>query len=401
MAILGLAAKLTIGVLFLSILIGYLNFSTYTFYEKDLRSRQVELNLNETTQVLTQDGKLSQIGWLKSRENLVFNPNRINPFTSYFKLINKMRYKKWEAYAIFHKDFIMGLSAFDVSYIGGYFIHYADMTSKNHTILFKDHLNPFKKPEIADECYKSCIAANYSSDDFMINEQKTDKPSDQFLKLKNKDSELNVELDLSIKGKDHDSLVTLNPISADTTLFYYNQKINTLQATGTVKINNKTYDASELLITYDTGRGVFPVRSGWVWGNGNGRLEEENLSFGINFGHGFSEPSVSTFTEDCFFVEGKVYKLNSLKTVEQEIKLVDGTKYNKITFSSKSDDQIKNYCNFEFIPKKKYDKGIDLGIISDSFVLQYGLFTGTCINLKGKSYSFNINGLLEKKTSIW
>lgn len=399
---LSLFFKLSLGILLLSLIIGYINFSTYTFYEKDLESDQKELKLTEKTQVLDKDGKLTQVGWTRSRENLLFDPSRINPSTSYFKFINKLRYKKWEAFIIIHKDFILGTALFDISYIGGWFLHFCDMSNKDSKIILNDEIFISNKPYVADECCKNCLVGNFTTMDFSYNQVKTDKPNDQFIKIFRKDpkGELSIDMDLKIHGKSFDSLVTLNPISSDSTLFYYNEKINTLSATGKIIINNKEYNSKDLIISYDNGRGVWPVRSGWFWVNANGKIDESTY-FGLNLGHGFNENSASKQTEDCFFINGRLFKLNAVKTVEEEIITENKIKMSKWTFSSEINEKIKNKCNIEFIPLRKYDKGIDLKIIKDSFVLHYGLFTGTCINIEGKEYKFNIYGLVEKKTSIW
>jgi hypothetical protein len=396
MSTLGVISQLSLSLLIIAVIIGYLNLNKITFHEKVLESQQHELHLNSTTHVLTKDGRLTDIGWSRSREHFLFTPNRINPSTSVFRLFNKLRYKKWEAFVFIHPDFIIGTAIFDLSYFGGYLVHYSTL-EKGKPIHFHQYLNPFNKPNIEDDCTKHCLAGNYSTTGMNYNQMKPSDTGVQFLLINYTHGNNDIYIDVKINGKGFDNFVSLNPISDDSTLFYYNTKINTLTAKGTIKVNGKDYNASDLLITHDSGRGVWPMRSGWLWITANG-LTKDNRNFGINIGHGFNHPNASTFTEDCFFVNGKIFKLNAAKTVQTEIE--DG--FSSYNIKSEFSEDNRNACTIDFKPIKKHEEVLNLIVLKDSFLIQYGTFSGSCVDDKGVLYHFeDINGIVEKKLSFW
>ena len=115
----------SIGLFIAVIFYAYLNLKDPSYFEKDLNSAQDELKPSVLTPVIDSNGKLTMAGWGKSSENFSFDPSTINPSTS-LSFLRKLRYKKWEAFVIANEDFILGTAIFDISYAGGYFVHYSD-----------------------------------------------------------------------------------------------------------------------------------------------------------------------------------------------------------------------------------------------------------------------------------
>jgi len=68
-----------------------------------------------------------------------------------------------------------------------------------------------------------------------------------------------------MRGRLADSLVTFTPISKDGNLFYYNIKQNLIILNGELTFNGKEYNLNEFTVSSDSGRGVWPLKSGWVW----------------------------------------------------------------------------------------------------------------------------------------
>src|SRR5690606_20135175 len=105
---------LSLIVLVISVIVIFLIKPSLVFYEKDLKSKQVELRPVNKTSVLHVDGKLYASGWARNNEHFHFNPNRINPSTSIHPFLNSLRYKKWEAFVFIHKDFVFSSAIFDL-----------------------------------------------------------------------------------------------------------------------------------------------------------------------------------------------------------------------------------------------------------------------------------------------
>lgn len=90
--------------------------------------------------------------------------------------------------------------------------------------------------------------------------------------------------------------------------FYYNQKVNLLKATGSVNVFNETYDFNNALGVLDWGRGVWTYHNTWYWSSLN--MMQDDHYIGFNLGYGFGDTSKAS--ENMFFYDQKVYKLNDI-----------------------------------------------------------------------------------------
>ena len=394
-------------VLLISIILGSLFLLSETYHEKNLNSPQQELILNQTENVLKNTtGELALIGWSKSPKHFNFNKSHINPKSSslFSKDLNKFRYKKWEALVFTSEKLIFTFAPFDLTYVGGYILHYFDFTKPNSEIGAIEYVSLLDKANITDNCVEECLMYNYTNDDnkSFLKSTKLEKTGINSLKfeLNYKDNNSSFKIDAEIsRNQSADSLVTLTPISEDLTLFYYNLKQNLFVPNGTLNFNNKDYNLSDFLITYDSGRGVWPLKSGWFWANGNGRTTK-NQKISINMGHGFNHPNASKATEDSFFIEDRIFKLPSMKTVKPN----NSTKIWKFTVSElvSKENLTGNTCTVEFKILSHKNISKDFVIAKMSFDIYYGQFSGICKDLNGNEYLFEkVYGILEEKRSIW
>jgi hypothetical protein len=374
------------------------HYSNPTFYNKNLNSPQIELKSRNKIDVLDSAGRLSQLGWSRHYENFLFNPDRINPSTSIFKSLNKYRYKKWEAFVFVHDDFILETALFDLSTVGGFMYNWGKISNsesdkKDKQIFSDQQLYLFDKPFINDTCYRNCLAASYRSSKFTHIQTKDDK-GNQKLKIEINAADTSIILDLNLLQNNYESMVTFTPISEDASLFYFNIKTYLIRATGKISINNRAYSSSGLFITNDSGRGVWPISSGWVWVSANG-WSHENKAFGLNIGHGFNHP-VSQHTEDAFFVDNVVYKLSAVRTE----KLEKDNEWSDWIFDNLKDDEKGNRCVIRFTPIKG-EFNVNKSIAPSVFNVKYGRYAGMCSDQNRKNYTFDILGILENKNSLW
>ena len=92
--------------------------------------------------------------------------------------------------------------------------------------------------------------------------------------------------------------------------FYYNDKINCMPAEGNLRIGEEefTFSPDTALGLLDWGRGVWPFRTEWYWGNGcgyvNGKL------FGFNIGYGFGDTTAAS--ENMLFYDGEAHKISEV-----------------------------------------------------------------------------------------
>jgi hypothetical protein len=389
----------TIITFMVSIILFLISKPSLVFYEKDLSSKQFEIEVANYTSVLTTDGALYSTGWSRNYDMFTFNKENIQPSSSIVSVLNSLRYKKWEALLFIHKDFILLTAVFDLSYVGGVLMHFSDLTDNKSQLFANDYLNPMGKPNISDSCISSCQIAHYSIENVINYNHTRSKFNNQHYTLSAKLAQITANLELDLYADGYDSLTTLTPISDDSTLFYFNMKMNTILASGNIEINGKKYDAKDLIITHDSGKGVWPVNSGWFWASANGKTKN-NEYIGINIGHGFSNPSKSQHTEDCFFINGKMHKLPAVKT--KKIVVDEERKLYGYEFESLLDKTLNTYCNIKTEPIRSNYVSKNLIIGQIDFHLIYLTMTGYCIDNDNNRYDFEkVFGLVENKLSIW
>lgn len=92
--------------------------------------------------------------------------------------------------------------------------------------------------------------------------------------------------------------------------FYYNQKINTMRASGWMTYDGKRYEFHPQTDfgTLDWGRGVWTYDNTWYWGSGNCDLDRK--AFGFSLGYGFGNTKAAT--ENMLFYDGKAHKLDDV-----------------------------------------------------------------------------------------
>ncbi len=117
-------------------------------------------------------------------------------------------------------------------------------------------------------------------------------------------------VDVQLKRLTPKSLVINIPFDENPKAFYYNQKINAMEAVGTAKLADKeyTFTSTKAWGLLDWGRGVWPFSNQWYWSNASGLLKEK--VFGFNLGCGFG--NTSTATENALFYEGNIHKLGKV-----------------------------------------------------------------------------------------
>ena len=116
--------------------------------------------------------------------------------------------------------------------------------------------------------------------------------------------------DIRLAQPQMDSMVIATPWDAKHA-FYYNQKINTMRASGAIRYDNKLYrfDPATDFGTMDWGRGVWTYDNTWYWSSGNADLDGH--AFGFNLGYGFGNTSAAT--ENVIFYDGKAHKLDDVE----------------------------------------------------------------------------------------
>lgn len=121
---------------------------------------------------------------------------------------------------------------------------------------------------------------------------------------------LRAEIDVTLTNcsPSKDKMVIATPFEKPTQ-WYLNYKENCFVANGYARVDDlemKIVDGNGLI---DWGRGVWPRKHEWVWGNGSTMVDGKH--FGFNIGWGFGD--LSHATENMFFLDNKAYKLGEVE----------------------------------------------------------------------------------------
>ncbi|MDD4840051.1 MAG: DUF2804 domain-containing protein [Clostridia bacterium] len=178
----------------------------------------------------------------------------------------------------------------------------------------------------------------------------------------------NVDIDVTMQQPHRDGMVIVVPFDKSEQ-FYLNHKINCMPTNGKVRIKDKEVEFTNAMGLLDWGRGVWPYRQQWWWGNGGTTID--GVPFGFNVGWGFGNPVT---TENMLFYDGKGSKLEGVKAE------VDTTDYMKPWTFHSTDGR------FEMVFTPTYDNYTNMNfIIAHNYCHQvWGKFNGKAILDDGK-----------------
>lgn len=96
--------------------------------------------------------------------------------------------------------------------------------------------------------------------------------------------------------------------------FYLNYKENYYNASGFVAFDDMRVDFDNATGLLDWGRGIWPYKHEWFWGNMTDHID--GVPFGLNIGWGFGD--LSCASENMFFYDKKAHKVGHLHVERDE-----------------------------------------------------------------------------------
>lgn len=219
------------------------------------------------------------------------------------------RIKEWDYYLVTTHDYAVALTIADNSYMGLDSISLLDFrTGWEHTNSPMQILTWGKKnlPSGSDAGDVKSTGKNYS-----IKYTHNGDNRILYFYMTNFDGKKSIEGELRLENPDQESMVIVTPYKEDTKAFYYNQKINCMKASGTVKYGDKVYDFNrdDAYGVLDWGRGVWTKVNTWYWGSASGTVN--GVPFGWNIGYGFGDTTAAS--ENMLFYNGRAHKLGEVK----------------------------------------------------------------------------------------
>ncbi len=344
----------------------------------------MQTEITKTGKLLNSRGLIAHPGYAK-KPVFEYNPENIRLFP--FKSLNRIRLKEWDYYAVTAKDFFFSATVANIGYAGNVFVYFIDFKTKKY--IERALVTPFGKgcvlPRTSEEG-----DIRFSQGDVDISFVRTKdrrKLSVVWKKFENGD-DISAEL-TAWQPAGMDSIVMATPIGKKH--FYYNQKINCMPTEGTVHFGKKSFtlSAKNALTTLDWGRGCWEYRSFWNWASASGFLPG-GRTIGLNLGVGFGD--LSAATENCFFINGKITKLERVEF------MYDPADYKRPWFFSSNDGKL----NLTFTPFFERVARTNLLIIASEVHQMFGTYSGYLVTDRNEKVMIdNLIGWAEEHHARW
>jgi hypothetical protein len=192
------------------------------------------------------------------------------------------------------------------------------------------------------------------------------------------------------------SMVIATPFARKPRCFYYNRKINCLDAEGSFRLGRREFrlERGRAFGVLDWGRGVWPWSNSWLWGSASGIVPAGGAaggaSFGFNIGYGFGETSAAS--ENMVFYEGKAHKIGRL-TIE-----LDERDFMKPWRAASEDGRL------ELVLSPILDRAsrTDIGVLASIQHQVFGHWSGRAVLDDGREIRFDeLLGFCEKVVNRW
>lgn len=217
---------------------------------------------------------------------------------------SSLRIKEWDYYYVGNNRYGIALTIADNSYMGLISVsvlNFIDSVSHTKSVMT---LFPMGKTNLPSTSKIGNVG--FKNNKVEIAFQNDGKKRQLTCKMKNFKDDLDFSCDIVLFNEPEDTMVIATPFEKKQH-FYYNQKINCLQAVGKAKVGNKEYffDDQYSYGVLDWGRGVWTYRNTWYWASLSSVLDS-GVTIGFNLGYGFGD--TSNATENMIFCNGKAYK---------------------------------------------------------------------------------------------
>ena len=198
-------------------------------------------------------------------------------------------------------------------------------------------------------------------------------------------------VDVTLKETNRNSMVIATPFKGKKKHFYYNQKINLLEANGTFRFGPISYEFNRAYGVLDWGRGVWTYSNTWYWSSMSGSYQGH--LYGFNLGYGFGDTSEAS--ENMFFYDKQAFKL------EDVVFNIPGEEGKERYLEPWTMTDSKGNINLTFEPIIDRYSNTNALIIQSKQHQVFGRFSGS-IKANGKEYKFkNIIGFAEKVKNRW
>lgn len=262
----------------------------------------MQKQITEKSILLNKNGTLLTKGYA-TKMLVEYNREQIKKFP--------LKLKEWIFYQFIKDHYAVQLTIGHVSYVCSVTATVIDLdTGKKWEI---NSMRPLYVPKL-DRDPEGETANEYKAKNFYMSFTVSKTQRVLYFKGKNKqfaDAEIKIVADNDV---DNEKMVIATPFDKKTQ-FYLNYKENYYHATGFTRFDDFELDLDGATGLVDWGRGVWPYRHEWFWGNMSTNID--GVPFGFNIGWGFGD--LSNATENMYFVNKKAYKVGTLNVERDQV----------------------------------------------------------------------------------
>lgn len=278
-----------------------------------------------------------------------------------------LKIKEWDYYLITNDDYGIAFTIADNSYLGFISVSLLDFKNKSYEMFSTMKFFTMGKFHLPS----STVEGDIHFKDKKIEISYTVKDGNRLIECEVYDFKNGIPLTASIvlDKVPEESMVIATPFKENKKAFYFNQKINCMNANGIVTYgdNEITFKDNDGIL--DWGRGVWTYDNTWFWATASNKVD--GVSFGLNLGYGFGD--TSNASENMLFYDGKAHKLDQVSFGIPENK--EGYDLMKDWHFTSNDNRL----NLTFSPiLDRADRVSVLFILSDQHQV-FGKFNGTVV----------------------
>ncbi len=277
---------------------------------KELGYKRQQVEYTKPTPLVGSDGRVLVKGGWARRNVFLYDRNVAHP---------QWRGKEWDFYQISNGKYMVQISFANIS-IGGYASAVlVDVSGTEKKVI--SVMSPFiggKNKYILPANGDKPGYFEYKSGDFFFMEDTEERTRRIEFRGKYKGETLEAAFTMDM-FENHESCVTVTPFKRKGKYlkdrFFLTMKKNGMATEGFFRVGTTKFDFSkeDTFCVLDWGRGVWPYKEVWYWGNGSTYISDKDgnkhvFGFEITWGIGNEDNGTAT----CLFLDGKAHKIGSV-----------------------------------------------------------------------------------------
>ncbi len=258
----------------------------------------MQKEITTPTELLREDGTLATAGW--ARRNLFnYNSKLAKPAS---------RLKEWDFYQISDGKLMLQVCFFNISVASAASATLLDLQAGKRiasTTVVPFTQRRFRLPPHSDtpNFFRFDYNGTYLEFDTCAERRKI------LFGGKARGKDFRVKLNMYFRPED-ENITIVTPFDGRPNCFFLTTKKNCMPCEGTVRWGKKlfVFDKQNTFAVLDWGRGVWPHKNVWYWGNGSTYIDGKLFGFEITWKIGNEENA----TETCLFYDGKAHKIGAV-----------------------------------------------------------------------------------------